>query len=166
MQRAEWLVDCYRMRIDDEYAWGGGLRGLYDPDATTLDIVKDFLVFTKLAVARKAVPSTWRWPAFLDYATANLGFAFEKSDAQTKYGSENIFDGTMGGRSLRYTAMAIYGREMMDQRPYDGELAALNNAVSPLSQQALLARTDLFEDVGGVDPWRRLLQTVSIQPRR
>jgi hypothetical protein len=20
---AEWLVDCYRMRVDDDYAWGG-----------------------------------------------------------------------------------------------------------------------------------------------
>jgi hypothetical protein len=22
-QQAEWLVDCYRMRLDDDYAWGG-----------------------------------------------------------------------------------------------------------------------------------------------
>lgn len=22
-QQAEWLVDCYRMRVDDDYAWGG-----------------------------------------------------------------------------------------------------------------------------------------------
>jgi hypothetical protein len=21
--QAEWLVDCYRMRVDDDYAWGG-----------------------------------------------------------------------------------------------------------------------------------------------
>ena len=23
-KQAEWLVDCYRMRLDDDYAWGGG----------------------------------------------------------------------------------------------------------------------------------------------
>jgi hypothetical protein len=22
-QQLEWLVDCYRMRVDDDYAWGG-----------------------------------------------------------------------------------------------------------------------------------------------
>lgn len=32
-QQAEWFVDCYRMRVDDDYVHGGGdLRGLYDPD--------------------------------------------------------------------------------------------------------------------------------------
>lgn len=29
-KRYEWLVDCYRMRVDDEHVWGGGkMRGLY-----------------------------------------------------------------------------------------------------------------------------------------
>lgn len=32
-KRHKWLVDCYRLRLDDDYVWGGGyLHGLYDPD--------------------------------------------------------------------------------------------------------------------------------------
>ncbi len=47
-QQYEWLIDCYRMRIDDDYALGGGqLRGLYDPDSTDLEILCDFLKFCK-----------------------------------------------------------------------------------------------------------------------
>ena len=31
----EWLIDCYRMRVDDDYAWGGGnLHGLYNVPAS------------------------------------------------------------------------------------------------------------------------------------
>ncbi len=30
-QQQEWLVDCYRMRVDDDMCWGGGnLHGLYE----------------------------------------------------------------------------------------------------------------------------------------
>jgi hypothetical protein len=29
-EQFEWLVDCYRLRIDDEYAWSGEFRGLYE----------------------------------------------------------------------------------------------------------------------------------------
>ena len=33
-KKYEWLVDCYRMRVDDDYAMGGGnLRGLYNQPA-------------------------------------------------------------------------------------------------------------------------------------
>lgn len=52
---AEWLIDCYRMRVDDDFAWGGGLaiagkqHGLYHPQCTPKLIAMDFLIFTKLA---------------------------------------------------------------------------------------------------------------------
>lgn len=41
-QRHEWLVDCYRMRLDDDYAWGGcNLHGLYDPDHSPMSVMQD-----------------------------------------------------------------------------------------------------------------------------
>ncbi|PNG99355.1 hypothetical protein TSOC_014870, partial [Tetrabaena socialis] len=56
-QAAEWFVDCYRMRVDDDYAWGGcNLHGLYDMENGRDAIAPDFLVFCKLAVAHGVVP--------------------------------------------------------------------------------------------------------------
>lgn len=36
--------------------------------------------------------------------------AFEKSDAKERWGTENVFQVMMGGRSLRFTAEAVYGQ--------------------------------------------------------
>ena len=102
MQR-EWLVDCYRMRLDDEYAWQGDIRAgsLYD-DSEAEEIAQDFTVFCRLAKDRRAIPANWSWSQFLNVASEHLAFAFDKSCAQEKYGSENIFRPMMGsGRSLR-----------------------------------------------------------------
>lgn len=106
-KRYEWLVDCYRMRCDDDYVWGGGnLHGLYNEEP----IAPDFLVFCLLAVERGAVPSNWDWTAFLEVAATLLPYAFEKQDAKEKWGGENIFSPfTTGGRSLRHTAQTVYG---------------------------------------------------------
>ena len=38
------MATC-RMRVDDDYAWGGGnLHGLYAPDASGDSVAEDFLV--------------------------------------------------------------------------------------------------------------------------
>ena len=49
-KQREWLVDCYRMRLDDDYAVGGDVRGgsLYDQSEPD-EIIQDFLVFCRLA---------------------------------------------------------------------------------------------------------------------
>jgi len=105
----EWLSNCYQMRCDDDYQWGGGdLRGPYDPQATPESITQDFMAFCLLAKRRNVVPSDWDWSAFLQVASANVPFAFEKSDARERWGSENVFEAATGGRSLRYTAEQIY----------------------------------------------------------
>lgn len=58
----EWLIDCYRMRIDDDHRWGGGnVHGLYAPDYTPDTILIDFFVFCQLAVTHKVVPTGWDW---------------------------------------------------------------------------------------------------------
>ena len=161
-ERGEWLVDCYRMRVDDDYVWGGGkLHGLYDPDSTPLDILKDFLIFAKLAVANGVLPSPWDWDHCLGAAGRLLLSAFEKSDAQDKYGGENIFAGTVGGPSLRYTAVRVYGFDMMNTGqfgPCDPEpLHKLEGSIMPLSRGDLFKRDDLFASVGGSARWSRLL---------
>ena len=102
MQR-EWLVDCYRMRLDDEYAWQGDIRAgsLYDGSEAS-EIAQDFLVFCRLAKDRRVIPANWSWSQFLNLASELLTFAFDKSCAREKYGRENIFSPMIGsGRSLR-----------------------------------------------------------------
>lgn len=47
---SEWLVDCYRMRVDDDFAWGGGKQhGLYHPQCTPKSMAADFFMFAQLA---------------------------------------------------------------------------------------------------------------------
>ena len=101
----EWFFDCYRMRIDDDYAIGGGnLRGLYDEDATPASILLDFCFFCRLAKCRNVLPSQWQCKDFLKVADDWILAAFEKEDAKDKYGSENVFNACLGGgRSLRFT---------------------------------------------------------------
>uniref|UniRef100_A0A0G4HLW5 MYND-type domain-containing protein n=1 Tax=Chromera velia CCMP2878 TaxID=1169474 RepID=A0A0G4HLW5_9ALVE len=118
-QRYEWLVDCYRMRADDDYAWGGGnMHGLYsaacdEGEEANLTIASDFLIFCRLAVRHEVVPSPWNWGKFLKKAAGMLGFAFEKEDAKEKWGGENVFSAMMGGRSLRATGEVVYGSSCM-----------------------------------------------------
>jgi len=109
-KQREWLVDCYRMRLDDEYALEGDVRGgsLYDQSEPD-EIVQDFLVFCRLAKEKGVLPEGWNWSKFLDTAAELLPYAFEKSDAQEKYGVENIFALVTGGGPLRYTGEMIYG---------------------------------------------------------
>ena len=101
-KQREWLLDCYRMRLDDDYAWGGDVRGgsLYDQSSPD-EIVQDFLVFCRLALEQGVIPEGWNWSKFLATAVDLLPYAFEKSDAKEKYGGENVFNVALGGRSLR-----------------------------------------------------------------
>eukprot|EP00928_Gymnodinium_smaydae_P034124 TRINITY_DN24262_c0_g1_i2.p1 TRINITY_DN24262_c0_g1~~TRINITY_DN24262_c0_g1_i2.p1 ORF type:complete len:772 (-),score=97.50 TRINITY_DN24262_c0_g1_i2:135-2450(-) len=148
----EWLVDCYRMRVDDDYAWGGGnLRGLYASavgEGGRDSVAQDFLLFCKLAVSKCVIPEAWNWDAFLHTAKGLLRFAFEKSDAQEKYGSENVFAVAMGGRSLRYTGEVIYGSSIMSMDESE-EAMAMERTIRQLRGQ-----DSLYSDVGGIVVWR------------
>lgn len=46
----------------------------------------------------QVVPAKWDWGKFLKAAVKLLPYAFEKSDAQEKWGGENVFAVAMGGR--------------------------------------------------------------------
>lgn len=165
-KRYEWLVDCYRMRVDDDYVWGGGnLHGLYNPSASAFSIMKDFLVFCKLAVQRCVVPASWDWITFLKQASLQLPYAFEKSDAQEKWGSENVFSAMMGGRSLRFTAEIIYGtgvQAVCETDPLEEKINKIIRQTAPKEAKLENFRnsSDLFQDVGGPDAWFELLSSL------
>jgi hypothetical protein len=148
------------------------LHGPYDEDLTADSLLADFLVFARLAVERKAVPHDFDWPRLCAQAGELILYAFEKSDANEKYGSENVFAGMMGGRSLRWTAEVIYGKaatpEENDARHLElleqvasvrgrfvamaGEQPCGPESVAPVSR-TLLA---MLADVGGFEAWAAL----------
>ena len=166
--RVEWFVNCYRMRVDDDYAVGGEVRGgtLYDPDHSGRSVFLDFVIFCKLAIRNRAVPDPFDWVEALAVAADLIPYAFEKSDAQEKYGSENFFAPQMGGRSLRYTGATIYGYgpdgayhgEELDDIIRNETRLACKAAPIPDRPDAVDLAFDAayFADVGGVEPWRRL----------
>ena len=138
------------MRCDDDYVWGGGkLHGAYDPDATPDSRALDFLVFCLCARRHGVVPVGWPWPDFMQRAESFVTFAFEKSDAQARWGGENVFS----GRSLRRTAIDVLG-----SGPEYG--AAESAAYRELAGAVLCFDTveevpeALLSAVGGVPLWR------------
>jgi hypothetical protein len=165
-ERYGWLVDCYRMRADDDYAHAGNYHGLY-AQASTLELIADFLKFCKLAVQHGVIPSNWDWNKFLVAAKGELKYAFEKSDAQEKYGGENIFSAMMGGRSLRATAEGIYDSSCMGGQPSN----AYKKVDKLVEQSKIFAEqstnfgthTALFADVGGANIWQNLFDQLSRQ---
>lgn len=142
----EWFSNCYQMRCDDDYAWGGGnLHGPYDPGATPQSIADDFLVYCLLAHRSKVVPHGWDWPAFLESAAGFVAFAFEKSDAKKRWGSENVFEAQMGGRSLRFTGIEIYRSDV--DKPIDSQ------EYLDAERQVQANKAAVQNQVGGTAAW-------------
>ncbi|KAJ3048610.1 hypothetical protein HK097_010386 [Rhizophlyctis rosea] len=158
---AEWFVDCYRLRLDDDMVWGGGnLHGLYDPEATPKSIAADFLVFCKLAVAHKVVPSNFDWSLCLTKAQELLPYAFEKDDAREKYGGENIFSSLMGRRSLRMTGQWVYGSghgDMSSGQKHEDVAREVEAEGAGLFEKAAM-----FADVGGSTMWKKLARDLKL----
>ncbi|KAJ3126493.1 hypothetical protein HK098_007475 [Nowakowskiella sp. JEL0407] len=166
---AEWFIDCYRMRVDDEYALAGELRGLYNIDHNSkFDIAGDFLLYCHLALLNNVVPSDFDWKLCLGEFGHLLKFAFEKSDAQDKYGRENYFSAMMGGRSLRATGEVIYqspchlggydDHDSEERKAFRKEKKRLENAIKRLNWNN--GDEALFKDVGGFELWKGLLSVL------
>jgi hypothetical protein len=103
-----------------------------------------------------------------------LPYAFEKSDAQEKWGGENFFSAMMGGRSLRFTAVAALGVEFQgggnsaEEKAAEGALRKLYSAINGRWVELLAGAAtrerraggqsggDVFDDVGGAAVWRAL----------
>eukprot|EP00962_Isochrysis_galbana_P054609 scaffold26215_cov107-Isochrysis_galbana.AAC.6 len=162
--RHDWFIDCYRMRLDDDYAWGGCyLHGLYGKSAGQGgSITGDFLGFCKLAVRHGVTPQdgAWSWAELLqraggkdEHGRAPLQCAFEKSDAKEKYGSENVFSVMTGGRSLRATAEVVFGsgtqESLMGMSP---PCRALFDRAAAFEAQ----EDEFYAEVGGREAWEGL----------
>lgn len=124
-EREEWLINCYRMRNDDDNRWGGGyMHGIMEvtcnpsggygldikgPNMKKNTIVKDFLKFMLLAHEKKVYPTCpnkFSVEKMLEIAPKYLEFCFTKECAKAKYGEENVY--SLKIPSLRRTAEYIY----------------------------------------------------------
>ena len=170
--RAEWLVDAFRLHEDDMMVNVGQMAGLYTPveDLSGATAIWTFLFFTKLCVRSEMLPPGWDWELYFRKADGLLPWAFDKEEAREKYGGENIFSAVTSGKpSLRYTAAHIYdftvtggGRdsdrckalqaEMYASLEANGRVRGNFDPVAICSQFEAL----FFNDVGGVAAWIRL----------
>lgn len=140
-KKYSWLVDCYRLRMDDDYAWGDcNLHGLYE-DSSPLNIAEDFIVFCALAARNEVIPMIWDWNLFFEEASKKLSFAYEKSDAREDWGM-------LGPMILRTTADLVYGGG-----PDDADDTMCENIHDELDS----ASEEFFKDIGGVKNWVRLV---------
>lgn len=156
----EWLTNCYQMRCDDDYAWGGGfLHGPYDPDATNISIALDFLVFCILARRNRVIPADWKWTAFFKVAANFVVFAFEKSDASERWGSENVFNVMSGGRSLRYTGEIVYKSAVTNGGELDEEHTRLLGTIGEFDSLEEVPKP-LIDEVGGLNVWRTFAKAI------
>lgn len=136
-----WLADCYRLRLDDDYVWGGcNLHGLYE-DSSTLNIAEDFIVFCALAARNQVIPLLWDWNLFFEEASKKLNFAYEKSDAKDDWGM-------LGPMMLRMAADLVYGGG-----PSDADYEVCESIHEELDS----AGDEFFHDIGGVKNWARLV---------
>ena len=105
------LIDCYRMRVEDDYKYAGDTRGLYNEE----NPLPDFQSFLDLAQKRKGLLPKW-WSAekrrecerlAVDGTQwADIGCAVEKQDVIEHYG-----DGIMPMK-LRLLAEKIYAKKI------------------------------------------------------
>ncbi|KAF4625385.1 hypothetical protein G7Y89_g12782 [Cudoniella acicularis] len=105
------LIDCFRLRCEDEYSFGGNTVGIYNEE----NPIREFNKFLDLAEKRnKLLPPWWnkekrgecvRWATGgSDWADINC--AVEKSDIQERYDN-------MMPMKLRILGEKIYGKGFM-----------------------------------------------------
>ena len=106
------IIDCYRMRVEDEYKFRGDTRGLYNEE----NPLKDFKSFLRKAEKRgNCLPSWWsaqksracQQQGMSGHGWSDLNCAVEKSDIQEHYGNP------MMPLMLRVLAEKITGSNVM-----------------------------------------------------
>jgi hypothetical protein len=167
--RYQWLIDCYRLRVEDD-AKEGEMHGLADPQSSTVMVVSDFFYFCKLAVKHYAIPDDtsiggqWDWGAFLQCAQGAILKRLDRASALKMYGVKNVqARSTTGtGFSLQQIADEIYS-------PYNDtlELHSLDEEIDKEIREALIGTDNyafpdgyseaLFADVGGKQIWIELM---------
>lgn len=106
------LIDCFRMRVEDEYAFAGNLMGLYNEE----DPRREFKKFLDLAESRPGLLPPW-WNAekrreclrmAVDSSQwSDINCAVEKHDIQEHYGQPSM------PMLLRVLGEKVYGRGFM-----------------------------------------------------
>ncbi|TVY83493.1 hypothetical protein LSUE1_G004861 [Lachnellula suecica] len=106
------IIDCFRLRCEDEYTFGANTIGIYDGK----DPVPAFKKFLNLAEKREEIlPGWWnqeKRTECVEFATggsewADLSCAVEKSDIQEHYGDPTK------PMALRVLGEKIYGKGFM-----------------------------------------------------
>jgi len=143
-----WFIDCYRLRVDDDYAWGGCyLHGVYDQDnASPKNIAKDFMIYCNLAAKKGYIPCMWDWSQLYDEASKKICYACEKSDIQEDWDS---FTPMM----MRMTAEGIYG----------GRAGSFGSKHDKAWKKFNVKKDETFKDVGGVHNWRMLVRKLKCE---
>lgn len=159
---AEWLVDCYRMRVDDDFAWGSGrMRGLYHPDCNPSLMALDFFIFAKLATLHCVTPVPFDWLPVIKKAGSLLPFPFEKQGhALVKYKTENYYDALFGQRSLRWTANQVYCTNVMGKHAMSAPFQHLSEDYNQ-HEDIFSGNPELFYDFGGVAAWRDFIKALT-----
>ena len=167
--RYSWLIDVYRTTVDDDRPGGprqkrGDLsippHGLASRRASRLTILSDFLLFTKLCVARAVIPKAgWQFDDYCELAVSMLDKAFspERSSATLRYGEAGsatalrafaklVCEEEEGLRAkvLRDINVACWGE---DERGGDGHV---------LHRFTFERDEGIFDDVGGIETWKEL----------
>ena len=143
-KKYSWLADCYRLRLDDDYVWGGCyLHGLYE-DQSPWNVANDFIVFCVLAVKNCVIPVLWDWSFFFEEASKKLNFAYEKSDAKDDWGM-------LGPMMLRMTADLVY-----EAGPGDVD----HEMCESIHDEVENGGGEFFDEIGGEHNWTRLVELV------
>ncbi|CAE8686132.1 unnamed protein product [Polarella glacialis] len=142
-EQYEWLVDCYRLRLDDDHA-AGASRGLYAPEARKGTILEDWLVFCKLLAARGlAVQVDW---------CALLQVAGERLSASPRSGDEAFAHS--GGEMKSPTEDTQHS---MAQEIYGTHGGLVEIVREEVKRGLRNVDPNLFDDFGGVSVWQNLL---------
>lgn len=153
---AKLLCDACLLCTPVHMCAGCNWHGMNDPDATQDSITEDFLIFCKLAVLHEAIPPDWDWDRLLRTAAKRLHYHFDKDNAIEAWGC---------AIALRHTAEVVHGVSMLGpgrggmlrSGGDDGQaLERVTEQVQGRWQQLVAAEGDMFEDVGGVQAWKKL----------
>ncbi|KAJ9438793.1 hypothetical protein DIPPA_21451 [Diplonema papillatum] len=180
----EWIIDVYRLRVDDDATQGGeDFHGMYEAQIngygakeSRMVICEDFAVFLKLALRQKVIPEGYDYAKTVRIAKDHLCYAFEKADVAEKWGG-------MSAMVLRTLAERTYGSivsSFYDDGDCDPVIRAAGEKYLEEAGKALRAlrrgngggkggkggkgakggkggQTKFFDDIGGPECWAELL---------
>ena len=158
----DWLIDCYRLRAYNDFYYGSYSHGLYEArqdlnnNKYTSIILNDFFLFVMLASKSNCIPCNgWNWLLFYRTAENLIKFPFELSDANSKYGHDNLI---LNGRSLAYTADIIYGGPIGERLSTNTDTLILSICEPTFNlQDFIVSNPTELVSIGGGDVWNAFI---------